>query len=175
MTRRRQLDLAFAAAVGMVAAVTLLPRGQGWAWGSPMSELRWYATGLGSRATDLQLAGNLALLAVPTALAVLRRPALGSAGRLLGGGLAAGAAIEFLQWLLPLGRVVSPLDALLNAIGALAAGLLTSRLLRHTGRSDDARRRRRWPPTPSAVPEGVRRGSARPPAGCARPPAAVRH
>ncbi|MBW0117977.1 VanZ family protein [Pseudonocardia abyssalis] len=36
----------------------------------------------------------------------------------------AGAAIELLQWLLPLGRVVSPVDALLNAAGAVLAGLL---------------------------------------------------
>ena len=38
--------------------------------------------------------------------------------------LAAGASIELLQWALPLGRVVSPVDALLNAAGAVVTGLL---------------------------------------------------
>ncbi|SNR81867.1 hypothetical protein SAMN04488107_0028 [Geodermatophilus saharensis] len=53
--------------------------------------------------------------------------------------VATGAAIETLQWALPLGRVVSPLDALLNATGAVAAGLLVSGLsavaARYHGRS----------------------------------------
>ena len=30
--------------------------------------------------------------------------------------------IELLQWALPLGRVVSPVDAVLNTLGALLAG-----------------------------------------------------
>jgi hypothetical protein len=42
-------------------------------------------------------------------------------------GLATGTGIELLQWLLPLGRVVSPLDAVLNATGAVLAGLATAR------------------------------------------------
>jgi hypothetical protein len=37
-----------------------------------------------------------------------------------------GAGIELLQWALPLGRVVSPLDAVLNATGAIATGLLVA-------------------------------------------------
>ena len=49
-------------------------------------------------------------------------------GRLAAVGLATGALIETLQWMLPLGRVVSPVDALLNATGAVIAGLLTTRL-----------------------------------------------
>jgi VanZ family protein len=40
--------------------------------------------------------------------------------------LASGTAIELLQRVLPLGRVVSPLDALLNATGAVVAGLLVA-------------------------------------------------
>jgi VanZ family protein len=59
---------------------------------------------------------------VPGALAVLRWPALGRLPLLAGAALATGAAIELLQWALPLGRVVSPLDAVLNATGAVAAG-----------------------------------------------------
>jgi hypothetical protein len=126
--RTTALTAALAAALALVAVVTLLPTGQGWAWGSPLTELRWYTSGLGSADTLVQLAGNLALLAVPAGLAVLRWPALGTPGRLLGAGLATGSSIELLQRLLPLGRVVSPLDALLNATGALVAGLLMARL-----------------------------------------------
>jgi hypothetical protein len=33
-----------------------------------------------------------------------------------------------MQWVLPLGRVVSPLDALLNAAGAVVGGLLVAGL-----------------------------------------------
>ena len=122
------------ASLAAVAALTLLPVGAGWAWGSPVTELRWYATGLGSEATLVQLLGNLGLLVVPAASAVLLRPSLGRASRLAALAPAGGAAIEVLQLLLPLGRVVSPLDALLNAIGALAAGLLAA----HAGRPGPA-------------------------------------
>jgi hypothetical protein len=38
------------------------------------------------------------------------------------------------QWLLPLGRVVSPLDAVLNATGAVAAGLVVAHARRMRGR-----------------------------------------
>ncbi len=58
---------------------------------------------------------------------VLRWSALSSPRRLAAAALAAGIGIELLQWLLPLGRVVSPLDALLNATGALLAGLVALR------------------------------------------------
>jgi hypothetical protein len=126
----RAWTAAFAASLAVVAVLTLIPEGHGWAWGSPISELRWYLTGLGSPATMLQLTGNLSLLAVPSALAVLRWPALGRLPRLAGVSLAFGTGIELLQWALPLGRVVSPVDAVLNAIGALAAGLLVA----HAGR-----------------------------------------
>ena len=114
------------AALAGVAALTLVPQGSGWSWGSPMSELRWYATGLGSEATLVQLVGNLSLLVVPAALVVLLWPPAGRPARLAGLALAAGSAIELLQWAMPLGRVVSPLDAVLNAIGATAAGLITA-------------------------------------------------
>ena len=112
-----------AASLIAVVLITLTPRGSGWAWGSPLDEARWYLTGLDSPATMLQLGGNLLLLVVPFALAAARWPALGRLRLLAGLSLAAGSTIELLQWALPLGRVVSPLDAVLNATGALAAGL----------------------------------------------------
>ncbi|TYP89218.1 VanZ family protein [Blastococcus xanthinilyticus] len=123
---RAALAVLLTAALAAVAAVTLTPEGRGWAWASPAAELRWYATGLDSTATVLQLVGNAGLLVVPAALAVLlwlplRRPA-----RLTAAALAAGAGIELLQLVLSVGRVVSPLDALLNAGGAVAAGLLVT-------------------------------------------------
>jgi hypothetical protein len=40
--------------------------------------------------------------------------------------VAAGTGIELLQWALPLRRVVSPVDAALNAAGAVVAGLLVA-------------------------------------------------
>ena len=120
----RVLDRGLAAAAALVALATLLPTGRGWAWGSPVSELHWYATAWTSGTTTVQLLGNLALLGPLAALAVLRWPALGSPRRLAAVALAAGTGIELLQWALPLGRVVSPLDALLNATGAVATGLL---------------------------------------------------
>jgi hypothetical protein len=111
----------------LVALATLTPEGTGWVWGSPLTELRWYATGLGSPATLLQLGGNLALLALPAAFAVRRWPALGRLPVLLGVALAAGTSIEAMQWALSIGRVVSPMDALLNATGAIVAGSLVAR------------------------------------------------
>jgi hypothetical protein len=122
--------------LAVVALLTLAPEGQGWAWGSPVVELRWYLTALDSSATVLQLAGNLAILTVPAALAVLAWPALGRPVRLATVSLAAGTGIELLQWALPLGRVVSPLDAVLNATGAIAVGLVVAHLRRSAmGRS----------------------------------------
>ncbi|MGY1631321.1 VanZ family protein [Geodermatophilus sp. SYSU D01186] len=127
--RRTALDVALVAAALAVAVLTLTPAGgSGWAWGAPLTELRWYATGLDSEATLLQLLGNLLLLGPLAVLAVLRRPGLGSAGRLAAAGLAVAGGIELLQWALPLGRVVSPVDAALNATGAVLAGLATTRL-----------------------------------------------
>jgi hypothetical protein len=107
-----------------VVLVTLSPAGEGWAWADPLSELRWYLGGLESPSVLLQLVGNLLLLAPLAVLAVLRWPGLRSPALLAAAGLAAGTAVEVLQWALPLGRVVSPVDALLNATGALAGGLL---------------------------------------------------
>jgi hypothetical protein len=118
--------LALLGSLALAALATLSPEGTGWAWGSPWVELRWYLTGLDSTATLLQLLGNLALLAAPAAFAVLRWPALARPGRLAALGLAGGTTVEVLQWLLPLGRVVSPLDAVLNAVGVVAAGLLVA-------------------------------------------------
>jgi glycopeptide antibiotics resistance protein len=126
--QRTGLAVLLALALVAVAALTLAPRGSGWAWGSPPDELRWYLTGLRSVATMEQLVGNLSLLVVPAALSVLLWPGLGQRRRLVGVSVAAGATIELLQWVLPLGRVVSPLDAALNAAGAVAAGLLATHL-----------------------------------------------
>jgi hypothetical protein len=124
---RRLLDAGLAAGVVGVALLTLLPTGHGWSWGAPLSELRWYVTGWDSRTAMLELIGNLALLAPLAALAVLRWPALSDPRRLAGVAVAGGTLVELLQWALPLGRVVSPLDALLNATGAVAAGLAVAR------------------------------------------------
>jgi len=123
-TPRALLHLLLGAALVAVAVLTLTPEGNGWTWGSPTAELRWYATGLDSEATVLQLVGNLGLVAVPAALVVALWPGAGRFDRLTRLGIAAGTGIELLQWALPLGRVVSPLDAALNALGAVAAGLL---------------------------------------------------
>jgi hypothetical protein len=127
---RRGLLAALAAALAVVALVTLLPTGAGWAYAEPLAELRWYAAGLDSTGTVVQLAGNLGLLAVPAALVVALWPRLGRPEVLVPLALLAGATIELLQWWLPLGRVVSPLDAVLNATGAVAAGLLVASVRR---------------------------------------------
>jgi hypothetical protein len=129
MDTRPVLTAGAAAALAVVAALTLLPAGSGgWEWGSPAVEVRWYLAGLDSRTTVLQLLGNLLLLTPPAALAVLRWPLLGRPAVLVPLALAAGAAIETLQWALPLGRVVSPVDAALNAAGAVVVGLLVGSL-----------------------------------------------
>ncbi|TFV80809.1 VanZ family protein [Blastococcus sp. CT_GayMR20] len=125
---RRTLDTGLVVAAAAVALLTLLPAGRGWAWGAPLSEIRWYVSGWDSPTAMLQLTGNLVLLAPLAALAVFRWPALASPYRLAAAALGAGAQIELLQWLLPLGRVVSPLDALLNATGALVTGLVVQQL-----------------------------------------------
>lgn len=127
---RAGLRASLSTALVAVVAVTLRPSGPGWEWGSPLAEARWYATGLDSGATLVQLVGNLGLLAVPAALGVLLWPPLGRPLRLAVAALAAGAGIELLQWVLPVGRVVSPLDAVLNAAGAVAVGLLVARVHR---------------------------------------------
>jgi hypothetical protein len=131
---RRSLDAALAAAAAVVALLTLLPTGRGWAWSAPLTEARWYIAGWDSPTAMLQLTGNLALLAPLAAVAVLRWPALASPRRLAAAALAAGIGIELLQWLLPLGRVVSPLDALLDATGALLTGLVVLRIRERSGR-----------------------------------------
>jgi hypothetical protein len=130
---RRALDIGLVLAVGGVALLTLLPSGSGWAWGAPVSELRWYAAGWNSETAMLQLAGNLALLGPLAALAVVRWPALAVPRRLAAAAVAAATAVELLQWALPLGRVVSPVDALLNATGAVLTGLVVAQLRTTTG------------------------------------------
>jgi glycopeptide antibiotics resistance protein len=128
MPTRRALDAGLAGAAAVVAALTLLPDGRGWSWGAPLSELQWYATGWDSPTAMLQLFGNLALLAPLAALAVFRWPELATPRRLVAAAVPVGAGIELLQWALPLGRVVSPLDALLNATGAVLTGLVVAGL-----------------------------------------------
>jgi hypothetical protein len=129
MDTRRVLTTGAAVALAAVAALTLLPAGSGgWEWGSPSVEVRWYLAGLDSGTTVLQLLGNLLLLAPLAALAVLRWPVLRRPAVLVPLALAAGALIETLQWALPLGRVVSPVDAVLNAAGAIAVGLVVGGL-----------------------------------------------
>jgi hypothetical protein len=146
MDTRPVLTTGAAVAFAVVAALTLLPAGSGgWEWGSPVVEARWYLGGLDSRTTVLQLLGNLLLLAPLAAVAVLRWPVLRRPAVLAPAAVAAGAAIETLQWALPLGRVVSPLDALLNATGAVVVGLLVGGLsgavARHHGLSTGVGRR----------------------------------
>ncbi|RBY87801.1 VanZ family protein [Blastococcus sp. TF02A-30] len=129
---RPALGLLLAAALAVVARLTLTPSGTGYAVASPVQELHWYADGLSSPATVVQLLGNLLLLAVPAFAAVRLWPRLGRPVPLVAVALAAGVAIELAQYVLPLGRVVSPLDALLNAAGAVAAGALAAQR-RRTG------------------------------------------
>ena len=68
-------------------------------------------------------------------------PEAGRTGSLAALAIGAAAGIELLQWLLPLGRVVSPLDAALNAGGAVAAGLLVREVRRATAGTLGAVRR----------------------------------
>ena len=128
---RRGLEAGLGGLALVVALATLTPEGAGWAWGAPGTELRWYAAGLDDPATVLQLVGNLALLAPCAVLAVLRWPALGRAARLLPWAVGTAAGIEVLQWVLPLGRVVSPVDAGLNALGAVVAARAAALALEH--------------------------------------------
>ncbi len=155
-------QLLLATALLVVAALTLTPVGTGWAWGAPLAELRWYATGLDSSATVLQLVGNLCLLAVPAALVVHLWPAAGRFSRLLALATGTAAGIELLQWALSLGRVVSPLDAALNAVGAVVAGLLVRQVQLSTAAAARAARptgaRASRAPRPAEMVCAVRRG-----------------
>jgi hypothetical protein len=63
---------------------------------------------------------GLALLGPVAALATPRRP--GAAA------ITVATGIELLRGALPLGRVVSPVDALLNATGAVVTGLVVVRM-----------------------------------------------
>ena len=105
-----------------VAVLTLSPAGTGWAWGAPVEELRWYAALSDDART--QLLGNLLLLVPSAGAAALLWPRLTAQPVLTHAALSAGATIELLQWSLPLGRVVSPIDAVLNAAGAVTAARL---------------------------------------------------
>ena len=122
----------------LVGVATLTPEGTGWRWGDPLTELQWYATGVGSPSTMVELLGNLALLALPAGFAVRIWPRLGRLPVLIAAALAAGTSIETLQWVLSIGRVVSPVDALLNATGAVLAASWVTRFRQ-------GRAARRWP------------------------------
>ena len=140
----RALETALVATLVLVASLTLSPTGVGgWAWGDPATELHWYAGALHSAAVAAQLFGNLLLLVPSAVLAVLRWPSLRRPVHLLPAALAAGASIETLQWALPLGRVVSPMDAVLNATGAATAALLAA-ALPAVRRAGSARPQRVW-------------------------------
>lgn len=115
-----QLGVLLLASLLVVAGATLWPHGTGWAWGSPLVELQWYVSL--SDGAPAQLVGNLVLLAPSAGLAVVLWPALGRLPVIARAGLAAGTVIELLQRILPLGRVVSPIDVALNAGGAILAG-----------------------------------------------------
>ena len=133
---RCSLGAALTGSLLLVALLTLSPTGaDSWAWGDPATELSWYAGAAHSGTVATQLVGNLVLLAPSALLAVLRWPALRHPVPLVTAALAAGASIELLQWALPLGRVVSPVDALLNATGAVVVGLVTGAvsLIRRAG------------------------------------------
>jgi hypothetical protein len=141
---RRTLGAALVSSLVLVALLTLSPAGSGgWAWGNPATELRWYAGALHSAAVATQLGGNLLLLAPSAVLAVWCWPTLRRPTRLLPAAVCAGAAIEALQWALPLGRVVSPVDALLNAVGVVAAGMLAG-AVPAVRRAGSGRPRRVW-------------------------------
>ena len=138
--RRTGLDAALLLASLAVALLTLTPAGDpGWAWGAPLTELRMYTTTLERTTTQLQLVGNLLLLAPLAVLAVLRWPALRTPPRLGVLAVAVAGGIELLQWALPLGRVVSPVDAALNAAGAVVAGLLVALVASRPGQHGVAR------------------------------------
>lgn len=124
------LQVALVVTALCAATVVFTARGTGWTWGDPSSELLWYATGLADPQTAAQLLGNLALLAPTATCAVLLWPRLVTDRLLVRYGLAAGTGIETAQWLLPLGRVVSPVDAALNATGFVLAGRAVSALAR---------------------------------------------
>lgn len=127
-SRRLLLKMLLALSLVVVALAVLTPHGHGWSWGSPLTELRWYATDLSSDQTRVQLLGNLVLLAPTTVLATALWPPVAAPERLVTWGVGAGTAIETLQRLLPIGRVVSPVDALLNATGVVISGHLAARV-----------------------------------------------
>ena len=120
-TARAGTLLALVVSCVLVAAVTLTPAGNGWAWADPLEELRWYLADPLEPSVLAQWAGNLLLLVVPAVCAVRLRPYLGRLGTATAVAVSSASAIELAQWLVPLGRVVSPVDAALNAAGAIAA------------------------------------------------------
>lgn len=122
-----------ALSLAAVALLTLTPTGRGWVGANPADELRWYLSELHSAVTLGQWAGNLLLFAAPAAFAAVRWPALTRPARLLAASVASAATVETLQRVLPLGRVVSPLDALLNVIGAVVAGLVVAHVSSRPG------------------------------------------
>jgi glycopeptide antibiotics resistance protein len=74
-----------------------------------------------------QVVGNLLFLAAFGFVAPIRWPGLAGPVRLLAAGAALSTAIEVIQYVLDVGRVSSMDDVLINATGALLAGLASRR------------------------------------------------
>lgn len=74
---------------------------------------------------DVQVAGNLVILAALGCLAPVRYAAMASLPRVLALGVGASTLIEVLQYVLVLDRVSSVDDILLNASGAVLAALFS--------------------------------------------------
>ncbi|SDO33055.1 VanZ like family protein [Klenkia soli] len=121
------------ACLAAIALITLLPRGTGWAWADPASEIAWYLHNPWGPTAFTQWFGNLVLLTVPAALATVWWP--GRVRLVVGVAALTAVAIETLQRLLPLGRVVSVVDVGLNVVGAVLVviGVLAIRALRRGG------------------------------------------
>ncbi|WP_262847523.1 VanZ family protein [Mumia quercus] len=80
-----------------------------------------------------QVVGNLLVFAAFGFFAPLRFPALASVPRVLAAAAVGSLVIETLQYVLPMGRVSSVDDVLLNSAGAGLAALASRRWWRHPG------------------------------------------
>jgi hypothetical protein len=89
----------------------------------PFSDLADQVRYLTPPEITVQTVGNLLVFAALGFLAPVRLPALARPGRLLALGAVCSALVEGLQYVLDIGRVTSVDDVLINAVGALLAGL----------------------------------------------------
>lgn len=99
-----------------------------------------------------QIAGNLLVLAALGFFAPLRWEALRSIGRVLALGAACSVLIEAAQYVLPLGRVASIDDVLLNTVGAGLAAMVSRPWWQL---SAAPRSRRAQAPHAAAPPRGI--------------------